>query len=977
MRQKSWGINITAIRVTNIMIMLVLALGVFYWVTHSLIHVYLLNQGNLSSFFPDAHETLTRCEALSILVVFGVLVQVFLVQRKRAEAARRRSEERYYHLLDSAQEGVWVVDAEGKTTSVNPRMAEMLGYSVDEMRGKPMAMFLEHRCRASYRRSLESRKPHTKERHYLEFLRKDGSKVYTNLASSPVFETDGSYAGALACVADISDCKKAEDRLREQERFLASIFASTQDGLSILDHRLNIVRLNAAMEKWYSHQAPAVGKKCYEVYHGRSERCDPCPSLRTMLTGKPSSEIFPKIGPSGETIGWLDVYAFPFVDKDSGQTKGCIHYVRDITERKRALEALKESEQRHRALVDNALVGILRMTLDGDILYANRALASMLGFTRPEDMRGLNVSDFNVRRDRARDRWKVLQNHGKISDSEMELRTQQGETRTVLFSATIQGEVAEGMLMDITRHKEAERALQRSEEEYRALVEQAQEGIWRWDAVGRTTFANRRLIEITGYSLDELTNMSFLDLLSEEESHTEAQMFLEAIRPGGCAQHIFTLRCKDGHRVVVSLESCAVMDESSGKFSGAVTCVSDITERKRLADQLMQSEKLAALGELISGVAHELNNPLTTVVGRSQLLALRGLIDGEEKLKRDLKIISQEALRASKIVHNLLTFARRQRPEKRPLNINEILDRTLDLRSYQFRVSNIEIERHFASDLPAIEGDFQQLQQVVLNILNNAEQALTEAGRGGKIRMESRYERSRRRIMVRISDNGPGMVQEVLGRIFDPFFTTKPVGKGTGLGLSLSYGIIKEHGGEIEATSEPGRGTAFVFRLPIATRQMATVEPTAEQPPKADYTLSMLVTDDEESILNLCDEVLSHRGYTVDLARSASEALEKLRGRSFDLALIDVRMPGLSGPEMYRVIKMDKLIEPERVIFMTGDVVGEKTLAFFESEGVSFIAKPFNLQELENLVNRQIRSAMATDCRLTALPPGLAAVGHE
>jgi PAS domain S-box-containing protein len=522
----------------------------------------------------------------------------------------------------------------------------------------------------------------------------------------------------------------------------------------------------------------------------------------------------------------------------------------------------------------------------------------------------------------------------------------------------------ERLAVEIAERTQAENALRKSEAKYRDLVEQAQEGIWSIDTEGRTRFANAKLQETLGYQVEELESLRFLDLLADEANREQAALLLEAIQSGGCAQCDLSFRRKDGRRVTALFKGCAVLDEATGAYSGAVTCVADITERKMLADRLVQSEKLAALGELISGVAHELNNPLTTVVGRAQLLANRGMRLGEERLKRDLGIVEAEALRASRIVRNLLTFARKQKPEKKRVDINDMLNRTLDLRDYDLRISNIDVERQLGPMLPETSADFQQLQQVVLNIINNAGQAVLETAKKGKILVESEVDDRRREIVIRISDSGPGMPPEIMARIFDPFFTTKPVGKGTGLGLSLSYGIVREHGGEIDVQSEPGQGTTFILRLPVVDPGTDASEkaPREEQAGRAEGRV--LVTDDEAEILDLCTDVLRNRGYVVDQARNAPEALMKLWRGAYDVALIDVRMPGLSGPEMYQLIKAERIIPPERIIFMTGDVVGEKTLGFFRREGVSYLAKPFRLDELEALVARKITEL---SCR-TAMP---------
>jgi signal transduction histidine kinase/ActR/RegA family two-component response regulator len=367
---------------------------------------------------------------------------------------------------------------------------------------------------------------------------------------------------------------------------------------------------------------------------------------------------------------------------------------------------------------------------------------------------------------------------------------------------------------------------------------------------------------------------------------------------------------------------------------------------------LVQSEKLSAIGQLISGVAHELNNPLASVIGFSQL-ALGSEVN--TKTGSYLKKICSEADRCAKIVNNLLTFSRRSKPEKKSVGVNGIVERTLDLMSYQLQVNNIRITKDLDAGLPKTLGDFHQLQQVFLNIVNNAFQAMTEKAKEGIITV--RTKRIENIILIEFTDTGPGIAKENLNRIFDPFFTTKDIGKGTGLGLSISYGIIKEHGGNIYALSEPGKGATFVIELPIVETPL-TVEVTEKTSKEItpSFKAYILVIDDEENILDLLYDFLKGKGYYVDTASTGQEALRKFKTEMYDLIICDLKMPNLSGQQLYNEIKKIKPELSSRIVFFTGDTVSPQTESFLKSTRNRVISKPFDLNWLLSFIQEFLTS---------------------
>jgi len=393
-----------------------------------------------------------------------------------------------------------------------------------------------------------------------------------------------------------------------------------------------------------------------------------------------------------------------------------------------------------------------------------------------------------------------------------------------------------------------------------------------------------------------------------------------------------------GH-IGFALENAKLLQEakeSSIRLQDALEQQSERLDQAR--QQIIRSDKLSALGQLIAGVAHELNNPLTAIIGRAQIML--GEVKGEKALK-DLEQIARQGQRAAKIVQNLLSFARQASPEKQLSDIHEILQKVLEMLEYDFRVNDIEVKTDLDPDLPRTMVDASQIQQVFVNIVNNAHQAMKEQEHAGRLTV--RTQRLEDRLMVEFSDTGPGIDAEHAGHIFEPFFTTKPASQGTGLGLSISYGIVQAHGGCIDVRSGQGEGVTFVIELPIIEGPSATfVDKTQESRDTKLNIPRVLVIDDEETIDELITEILSGEGCQVDSVTTGELALQKMKEQTYDLVVCDIRMPGMDGREVYSRVERSKPQLAKKFLFVTGDI-SEQTRTFLEETDRPYLMKPFTM----------------------------------
>jgi len=402
-------------------------------------------------------------------------------------------------------------------------------------------------------------------------------------------------------------------------------------------------------------------------------------------------------------------------------------------------------------------------------------------------------------------------------------------------------------------------------------------------------------------------------------------------------------------QAAVAIQNAQLFSEAQRLSHDLQTSIEELRKAQTL---LIQSEKLSALGELIAGVAHELNNPLTAVMGYARLL--QGSEGVSERMERDLRKIHLQAQRAARIVRSMLTFARQHTVEQRCIDVNSVIEQVLELRAYQLRVNNIRLVTDLSCEPLEVLADVNQLQQVFLNLINNAQDAIADAKGSGHLTVTTR--RVGAVVRVEFADDGPGIQPENMGRLFSPFFTTKGVGKGTGLGLSICYGIVRQHRGRIWAESEAGAGATFIIELPASPRETeARAEMATPLLQEVLVTGRLLVVDDEEEVAELLYRLLSDDGHDVEAAFSGEAALAKIleeeaKGNGYDLIVTDIKMPGIDGPHLYHEVRARYPGLADRMIFFTGDTINLETQAFLERTGNRHVAKPFVVEELRGVL---------------------------
>ncbi len=511
------------------------------------------------------------------------------------------------------------------------------------------------------------------------------------------------------------------------------------------------------------------------------------------------------------------------------------------------------------------------------------------------------------------------------------------------------------------RH-EAERRQGMAEERYRILVEQIPAVLYVADSlrVGRVLYISPQIEPMLGFHPDEwVADPELWRRQTDPEDCAGVDEAFERLRQAGPpAMCEYRMRSRDGREVWVRDEARLVPAGAGSVVQGILL---DVTQRRRAEEEMRrqreamhQTEKLAAMGQLLAGVAHELNNPLAVVMGQASML-VRALPDAATRTR--VEKIEKAAERCARIVRNFLALARQEAPRRHRVPVTQTVEEALELMSYPLRVNGIEVCLEL-EPVPVLWADGHQLQQVLINLLTNAQHALRATPSPRRVVVSSRFDPKRQRVILEVADNGPGVPADAMPRLFEPFFTTKPAGQGTGLGLSLCRGIVEGHGGTLTVESAPGHGARFRIDLPVGAP--AAIAPATAQPapaPAAAVPRSILVVDDEPGVGELLADLLHALGHRAQVTHSARTALERLAAQSFDLIISDVRMPDLDGPGLHHEVGHRHPHLAHRFVFVTGDTLEPGTHEFLSRAALPHLAKPFDLGELERVVTAALGDA--------------------
>jgi signal transduction histidine kinase/CheY-like chemotaxis protein len=511
------------------------------------------------------------------------------------------------------------------------------------------------------------------------------------------------------------------------------------------------------------------------------------------------------------------------------------------------------------------------------------------------------------------------------------------------------------------------------EEQLRQAIEWLEEGVVVFDEHGEILARNSRFLQILGLSEKNGKTLRTLEdvIQGAAKNFASPEIFAAEWRAlaqdgaGGAQEELVMEK-----PVPQLIERCTrPIVAPNERRLGRVEVYREITAQRMFQSRMQRAEKLASLGQRVTGIMHELSNPLTTILGNAQRMILR---EDAGTPRAESHRILEEAQRATAILRQLLYLSRDARPERGLVSLNELVERTVDLQKGTLTGRSLSLKVDTAERLPRVEGDFGQLQQVLLNLLQNAQQAIEQSGRGSTIGVRTSTA-APGRVRLEVWDDGPGIPEALQARIFDPFFTTKPEGIGTGLGLAIVNGFIRQHGGSISVHCPPESGTRFVVELPAAedVREVKSWSSARDlSPSKAlpvresgngqgavagkERVPRILVVEDEATVANLIADVLRDEGMNVDVLLDGESAWEAAQKASYDLAICDLKMPGMDGQVFYGKLLQEQNPLREHVLFVTGDVIAPRTHEFLERNRLPHVAKPFRVEELCGAVRRML-----------------------
>jgi len=602
-----------------------------------------------------------------------------------------------------------------------------------------------------------------------------------------------------------------------------AILEAFDDGIYVMNQNFIVEYMNPSM---IADFGDGIGKKCHQVLNQSEEKCPWCRSNEIFAGNKITREVYvPRVN---KTYYLTEV---PFENEDGSILKLGIY--RDISERKRREEKLRTSEENFKNLFEHVACGVFISSKEGKFLTANHALLDMLGYDSQDEFLKIDISKDLYVRPEDREKFKeMIEHEGRVIDYEVEFKRKDGRTVPVLLTGHARydksGNVVgyEGLNVDISQRKMMERQLKEAYDFINKIIQSSPNAIIATDMAGNILIWNRAAEETLGYKATEVIGKMNIDKIYPEGTARKVMQMLRSPEHGGLGKlkaYPMVYVRQDGTVVEGNL-SAAIIYDANGKEIASVGSFVDLKERlemeralRRTQEQLLQSEKLAAMGRLTSQIAHELNNPLYGIMNTLELLKTE--VSPQSKRRKVLEMALSETVRLSELLRKMLSFSRPDQEERQAVDLNTVLDEILLLHEKQLQENDIKIKTSFAEELPPILASKNQLRQVFLNMVANARDAMPE---GGTLSVNTASDRET--VKIEISDTGIGIKEEHLKRIFESFFTTKESVKGVGLGLSVCYGFVKEHGGDIQVRSEVGSGTTFTITFPLLETSVEKTE---------------------------------------------------------------------------------------------------------------------------------------------------------
>jgi len=735
-----------------------------------------------------------------------------ITERKKQEQALADELTQRRLLIDKSLDGIVILDEDAKVVEANERFAHMLGYSLEEVYGLhtwdwdknlPPKKILE------MGRNIDEKGLHLDTKH----TRKDGSVIDVDISISAAM---CSGRKLIFCIQrDITDRNRAEEALEKSEAKYKELANSITDVFFAMDEHLRYTYWNKASELLTGIRAEdAIGKSLLEMFPDSPGRRKAQNAYRAVLKTRKPRTFINDFDMDGKHY-IFEITAYP-------SQAGVSVFVKNITDHKEAEEILRQSEERYRTILEEMEDAYFEVDLGGHFTFINDSVCRDLGYSRKELM-GMSYKEITVKEDlesvfkvfnevyetgvpNKGFPWRTIRKDGNYGFAET----------SVSLILSDEGKIIgfRGVGRDISERKKVEEALRQSEENYRVLFDSSVIGtiVLETDTL-KIAMANQAATEIFGFnSVEEVRGIDPFDYIRPEDKDKIIELTSDNLY-GQDGRQVYEVGAftKDGREIWINATGATIKHE--GKIAGLIA-FTETTEQKKHRENIMMTDRLASLGELASGAAHELNNPLTSIIGFSQLLTEKEV---PEDIREDLKLINNEARRAVMVTNNLLSFARKHSPTKQLNQINNIIEDVLELRAHEHKVNHINVERHLDPNLPEIMVDYFQMQQVFMNIIINAEFFMIKTHNGGTLTITTRKENGT--VKISFADDGPGITEENMGRIFNPFFTTKEAGSGTGLGLSICHGIVNEHRGQIYVRSQLGKGATIFIELPVKKRE--------------------------------------------------------------------------------------------------------------------------------------------------------------